>query len=135
MNKSSKENATLQTAQATSANSARTTETAVTTYRNAQAPTIIVESYNSLAEYEEVHGSIDDLNELVYTYTPLATEKWAICPWLPEYEYNALYNAYLSGQDMEEAMLSLFGRDITCYEIVGGHTGREEDTIYYYCAH
>lgn len=98
-------------------------------------PTIIVESYNSLAEYEEVHGSIDDLNELVYTSTPLATEKWAICPWLPEYEYNALYSAYLSGQDMEEAMLSLFGRDITCYEIVGGHTGREEDTIYYYCAH
>lgn len=118
-----------------SATSARTTEQAVTTYRNAQAPTIIVESYNSLAEYEEVHGSIDDLNELVYTSTPLATEKWAICPWLPEYEYNALYSAYLSGQDMEEAMLSLFGRDITCYEIAGGHTGCEEDTIYYYCAH
>lgn len=102
---------------------------------SAKEPTIIVESYKSMAEYEEAHGPLEYLNELVYTYTPLATEKWAICPWLPEDEYNALYSAYLSGQDMEEAMLSLFGRNITCYEIAGGHTGREEDTIYYYCAH
>lgn len=111
-------------------NSAKGSATSAT-----QAPTITVESDNSLAEYEEAHGSIDDLNELVYTYTPLSAEKWAICPWLPEDEYDTLYNARISGQDMEQAMLSLFGRNITCYEIVGGHTGREEDTVYCYCAH
>lgn len=98
-------------------------------------PIIITEQYASLADYEEAHGSIDDLNELICTNMPAGAEMWTICPWLPQDEQDALINARTNGQDMEEAMLSLFGRDITCYEIVGGHTGREEDTIHYYCAH
>lgn len=47
---------------------------------------------------------------------------------MPDNEAEWLRDA---GESLEKVLTEKFGR-VTCVQIEGGHTGREEDTIWYY---
>lgn len=126
MNKSSKETATLQNAQATSATSARTTETGVTTYRQALDATGVNllgwlesyyqtrdeaedEFYHLLDELAESYDLIDEEGEPIDFFSAYVTDATAEQAQQLRTNYDTIYIAYSAELDKYVLLTTWFG--------------------------
>lgn len=84
--------------------------------------------YSSYEEFAQAHNE-DWLEEHLCWVKPNAThDAFGINEAMPDNEAAWLRDA---GENLEKVLTEKFGR-VTCVQIEGGHTGREEDTIWYY---
>lgn len=91
---------------------------------------ITVEHFGSYEDFSEAHNE-DWLEEhLCWTKPNASHDATGINEAMPEAEAEVL-KATIEEKGMEDALTDMY-RDVTCVQIDGGHTGREEDTIWYY---
>lgn len=91
---------------------------------------ITVEHFDSYEDFAEAHNE-DWLEEHLCWVKPNAShDAEGINDAMPAEEAEELKSA-IAEKGMENALSEIYG-DVTCVQIDGGHTGREEDTIWYY---
>lgn len=91
---------------------------------------ITVEHFDSYEDFSEAHNE-DWLEEHLCWVKPNAShDASGINDAMPEAEAEELRDA-IKEKGTEEALTDMYG-NVTCVQIDGGHTGREEDTIWYY---
>ncbi len=91
---------------------------------------ITVEHFASYEDFAEAHDE-DWLEGHLYWEKPNAThDASGINDAMPVEEAEELKDA-IKEKGTEEALTDMYG-NVTCVQIDGGHTGREEDTIWYY---
>lgn len=88
------------------------------------------EHFDSYEDFAEAHNE-DWVEEHLYWVKPNAShDAEGINEAMPEDEQEELRDA-IESKGLDQALEDIFGH-ITCVQIDGGHTGREEDTIWYY---
>lgn len=91
---------------------------------------ITYKHYNNYNDFAEANNE-DWLESYLYFNKPNAShDAEGINEAMPADEQEELREAIYS-KGLEQALEDIFG-NITCVQIEGGHTGREEDTIWYY---
>lgn len=91
---------------------------------------ITIEHFDSYEDFAEAHNE-DWLEEHLCWVKPNAShDASGINDAIPEAEAEEL-KATIEEKGMEDALTDMY-RDVICVQIDGGHTGREEDTIWYY---
>lgn len=98
--------------------------------RSLMGKKITVEHFDNYEDFVEAHSE-DWLEGHLYWEKPNAThDASGINDAMPEDEAEELKDA-IKEKGTDEALTNMYG-NVTCVQIDGGHTGREEDTIWYY---
>ena len=91
---------------------------------------ITYKHFNNYNDFTEENNE-DWLEGYIYYTKPNAShDAEGINEAMPADEQEEFREA-IESKGLEQALEDIFG-DITCVQIEGGHTGREEDTIWYY---
>lgn len=91
---------------------------------------ITYKHYNNYNDFAEANNE-DWLESYLYYTKPNAShDAEGINEAMPADEQEELREA-IESKGLEQALEDIFG-NISCVQIEGGHTGREEDTIWYY---
>lgn len=91
---------------------------------------ITVEHFDSYEDFAEAHNE-DWLEEhLCWVKSNASHDASGVNDAMPANEAEELKSA-IEEKGLEDALTEIYG-NVTCVQIDGGHTGREEDTIWYY---
>lgn len=91
---------------------------------------ITVEHFDSYEDFTDAHNENWLEEHLCWTKPNASHDVSGVNDAMPEAEAEEL-KAAIEEKGMEDALTDMY-RDVTCVQIDGGHTGREEDTIWYY---